>query len=194
MRHTEFRTTLKVYGDVVAKEMSQAHPKVVVFHVTLSDHAIAKWVKTWRSTQSGANHSPPKFPANSENTGIFGEFAGQKACPILRKVPQWKELSRKSTERNQRIFQSVTGIFFHVCSIYQRSRLSCLGSRWKSELPALFYPARRDVSRQLLECEIARLSPLQNGFNDVGRQECTRKNPSNVALGQPSSAAECSLI
>ncbi len=39
-------------------------------------------LKTWRSTQSGANSSPAKFPANREKYREFAKFCSRK-CTLL---------------------------------------------------------------------------------------------------------------
>jgi hypothetical protein len=44
----------------------------------------------WRWTQAGANHSPPRFPANREKYGEFCSFFGlESPCQACKPLNQW---------------------------------------------------------------------------------------------------------
>lgn len=49
MRHSDIRTTMNIYGDVVTDQESQAHAKIVTLALTwgLTDHGGCNLLKEW---------------------------------------------------------------------------------------------------------------------------------------------------
>ena len=54
--------------------------------------------------------------------------------------------------------------------------------RRESQLLPLLDPAQGDMGAQLLKTQIARLTSFEDGLDDVGREECTIEDLSEVPL------------
>src|ERR1035441_2143506 len=161
----------------------------------------------WRSRQSGANLSPPKFPGNRENNREFSRFYLPKTAPVLSKlhISLGKPFSNQNSSREfSRTYQGISFSYQGVCREsccwvrgYEtrdllnqgRSRATRVGRR-ESQLLPLLDPVQGKVLTQFVKVQVSRLPTGEDPFNDIGGKEGAAEDLTNVnGLSVPASRA-----
>ena len=120
----------------------------------------------WRSAQSGANLSPPKFPANRENNREFARFWPPKShsCSL-----NCTEKPRMRPKSKQGINRGVSGEFDSLIRDLLQGLIPLRRDCRKSKTLSLLRPTRRNLFTQFLKIQVVRLPSFQNRFDDVRR-------------------------
>jgi hypothetical protein len=81
MRHTDIRTTMNLYGDVVTDEMAQANSKVagLALNGRLNSRCGAKLLKIWRREWDSKTPANVSLTTYSAAEGSFGHTRQCKA-------------------------------------------------------------------------------------------------------------------
>src|SRR5580700_10080978 len=141
-------------------------------------------VKTcWRSTQSCANSSPPKFPANREKYREFAKFCSQKCTKLSLSCTFCWGTWRVQRKSEQGPIRELTGTYQGIYSAIRdllQCRVGLTRILLKPKLLTLLSPTERNVFVQMFELQRERLTPFQDGLNNIRRKESTRKDVPDV--------------